>query len=122
MEKTKKKALRRDKIRRRIRSTIRGTNSRPRLSVYKSNKHIYCQLINDLDGHTLASASTLSKDLQDEVEGKTGVEQAQLVGAHLAKVALDAGINKAVFDRSGYRYHGRIKAVAEGAREGGLEF
>jgi len=122
MEKTKKKALRRDKIRRRIRSTIRGTNSRPRLSVYKSNKHIYCQLINDLDGHTLASASTLSNDLQDDVEGKTGVEQAQIVGAHLAKVALDAGINKAVFDRSGYRYHGRIKAAADGAREGGLEF
>jgi len=122
MDKTTKKRLRRDKIRRRIRSTIRGTEERPRLSVFKSNKHIYAQLINDRDGLTIAAASTLSTDLEGDLKGKTKVEQSKLVGDLLAKKAEEAGVKKAVFDRSGYKYHGKVKAVADGAREGGLEF
>lgn len=121
MDKTIKKRLRRDKIRRRIRSTIRGTEERPRLSVFKSNKHIYAQLINDRAGQTLAAASTLTSDLEGDLKGKTKVEQAKAVGAFLAKKAEEAGVKKVVFDRSGYKYHGKVKAVADGAREGGLE-
>lgn len=122
MEKNRKKRQRRDKIRRRIRSEIRGTSDRPRLSVYKSNKHVYAQLIDDLAGNTLASSSTQIEALEKDVKEKTKVEGAKLVGEHLAKVAKDKGIDKAVFDRSGYKYHGVIKALAEGAREGGLDF
>jgi large subunit ribosomal protein L18 len=116
------KELRRDRIRRRIRSTIRGTADRPRLSVYKSNKHVYAQLVNDLMGQTLAAVSTKSEDIADEINDMTRQEAAEVVGKHLAKIADDKGINKAVFDRSGYKYHGVIKALAEGAREGGLDF
>lgn len=122
MDKTIEKRLRREKIRRRIRATIRGTADRPRLGVYKSNKHVYAQLIDDLMGQTLVSASTKSNELADEVEGKTKQEAAEIVGKHLAKLADEKGINKAVFDRSGYKYHGVIEALAEGAREGGLDF
>ncbi|MCW9709236.1 50S ribosomal protein L18 [Aliifodinibius sp. 1BSP15-2V2] len=122
MDKTIEKRLRRDKIRRRIRATVRGTAERPRLGVYKSNKHVYAQLIDDLMGQTLASASTQSNELSDEVEGKTKQEAAEAVGKHLAQLADEKGINKAVFDRSGYKYHGVIKALADGAREGGLDF
>lgn len=122
MEKTTKKRLRRDKIRRRIRSTIRGTADRPRLGVYKSNKHVYAQLVDDIRGQTLASASTQSNEIADEIEGKTRKESAEVVGKYLAGLAEDKGIDKAVFDRSGYKYHGVIKALAEGAREGGLDF
>ncbi|SMO93668.1 50S ribosomal protein L18 [Fodinibius sediminis] len=122
MNKTTKKRLRRDKIRRRIRSTIRGTAERPRLSVYKSNKHVYARLVDDLTGQTLASASTQSETLADEIGELTKKESAEIVGKHLAQLAEDKGIDKAVFDRSGYKYHGVIKALAEGAREGGLDF
>lgn len=122
MDKTTKKRLRRDKIRRRIRSTIRGTADRPRLSVYKSNKHVYAQLVDDLIGQTLVAASTQSGEIADDIEGKTKTESAEVVGKHLAELAEDKGIEKAVFDRSGYKYHGVIKALAEGAREGGLDF
>ena len=122
MDKTTKKRLRREKIRRRIRATIRGTGDRPRLGVYKSNKHIYAQLIDDLMGATLVSASSQSEELADEVEGKTKTEAAEVVGKHLAKLAEEKGIEKVVFDRSGYKYHGVVKALADGAREGGLDF
>lgn len=122
MDKTTKKRLRRDKIRRRIRATIRGTAERPRLSVNKSNKHVYAQLVNDLTGRTLVATSTKSGDIADEIEGKAKKESAEVVGKHLARIAEDKGIDKAVFDRSGYKYHGVIKALAEGAREGGLDF
>lgn len=122
MEKTTKKTLRRNKIRRRIRSTIRGTAERPRLCVFKSNKHIYAQLIDDLAAVTLAAASTETPDLEKELKDKPGVEKATIVGKHIAKLANDKEINKAVFDRSGYKYHGKIKALADGAREGGLDF
>lgn len=122
MKKNIKKTERRNKIRRRIRSTIRGTAERPRLSVYKSSKHVYLQLINDLENVTLLSVSTKSTDLQKDIEGKPRLESAKIVGESLAKAASDQGINKVVFDRSGYKYHGIVKAAADGAREGGLDF
>lgn len=122
MDKTTKKTLRRNKIRRRIRSTIRGTAERPRLCVFKSNKHIYAQLIDDRAAVTLAAVSTESADLEKDLKDKAGVEKAEIVGKHIAKLAGDKGIDKAVFDRSGYKYHGKIKALADGAREGGLDF
>ena len=107
----------RQKIRYRIRKKIAGTAAKPRLSVYRSNRDIYVQLIDDVNGFTLASASS------KEAATKTSkVEQAKAAGSLLAEKARSAGIVKVVFDRGGYLYHGRVKAVAEGAREGGLEF
>ena len=111
------KEKRRLRIRRGIRQKISGTKERPRLSVYKSNKGIYAQLIDADSGHTLASAS--SKEL-----GKTGVTVpvSKDVGKKLAEKAVASGIDTVIFDRSGYLYHGRVKALADGAREGGLKF
>ena len=109
------KKIRRDRIRRRIRKKIQGTAERPRLSVYRSNSHIYAQLINDLDGHTLVSASTFGGDAAGNP-----TEKSKELGKLLATKAKDAGIETVVFDRNGYRYHGRVKALADGAREGGL--
>ena len=94
-----------------------GTPGRPRLSVYRSNKYIYAQLIDDFAGHTLAAASSL----EDGIEGEDPMEESRRVGEVLAQRADENGITKAVFDRSGYRYHGRVKALAEGARDGGLD-
>lgn len=111
MNKNKKKTASRNKIRTRIRSTVQGTAERPRLSIFKSNKFTYLQLINDAAGTTVAAA-----------KGKAGVDNAKAVGAELAKLAQDKGINQIVFDRSGYKYHGIIKAAADGARDGGLQF
>lgn len=109
----------RTKIKRRVTSKIVGTPDRPRLSVFRSNKGIYVQIIDDRVGKTLLSASTLDK----EVESKgTKSEQSKAVGELIAKKAQDAGINSVVFDRNGYRYHGRVKALADGARQGGLTF
>lgn len=122
MDKNIKKTLRRDRIRRRIRATIKGTAERPRLSVYKSNKNVYAQLVNDRMGHTLVGVSTESEEIADEVKDKSKKEAADIVGKRLAELAVDKGIEKAVFDRSGYKYHGVVKALAEGAREGGLDF
>lgn len=107
---------------RRIRAKVSGTAERPRLNVYRSLKHIYAQVIDDDAGHTLVSASTLDKELASEVAGMSKKEQAALVGKTVARRAIDAGISEVVFDRGGYPYHGRVKAVAEAAREGGLEF
>jgi large subunit ribosomal protein L18 len=118
----KNKELRRDKIRRRIRSTIRGTADRPRLCVYKSNKHVYAQLVDDRMGQTFVAVSTESGEVADDIKDKTRQEAAEVIGKHLASIANDKGIEKAVFDRSGYKYHGIVKALAEGAREGGLDF
>jgi len=118
----KKKTLRRSKIRRRIRSSIRGTAERPRLCVFKSNKHIYAQLVDDFAAETLTEVSSNNPQIEKELKDKPGVEQAQIVGKRIAERALDKGIDKAVFDRSGYKYHGKIKALAESAREGGLDF
>ncbi len=121
MDKNKFKKARRNKIRRRIRSTIRGTSERPRMAVYKSNKHLHVQLVNDLDGVTLFGLSSNSAGLRDQLAGKPGSEQAKMLGQELAKTAKDRGIEKVVFDRSGYKYHGIIKELADAAREGGLD-
>lgn len=121
MDRNKFKKQRRNKIRRRIRSTIRGTEERPRLAIYKSNKHVYLQLIDDLKGVTLLGVSSKSESVRSEVEGKGGIEQATVLGKELAKAALEKGVDKAVYDRSGYKYHGIVKAAAEAAREGGLD-
>lgn len=122
MKKNRVKTERRNKIRRRIRSTITGTAERPRLAVFKSSKHVYLQLINDRENVTITSVSSLSNDLKDEIADKSKMEAATLIGQTLAKIALDQGIKKVVFDRGGYKYHGIIKAAADGAREGGLDF
>lgn len=121
MSKTELKKQRRNKIRRRIRSTIRGTAERPRMAIYKSNKHVYLQLINDLDNLTIMSVSTKSADLQKELKDKAPLEAAGIIGKALAESATDKGIKKVVYDRSGYKYHGIVKAAADGAREGGLD-
>ncbi len=116
------KIKRRLKVKRRIRKKISGTPERPRLSVFRSNKHIYAQIIDDEAGQTLVAASTRSKELVGQLEGKTKIEQAKLVGKLLAEKALKANVSQVVFDRNGYKYHGRVKALADGAREGGLKF
>jgi large subunit ribosomal protein L18 len=107
---------RRLRIKRSIRAKISGTAERPRLTVYRSNHHIYAQLIDDERGLTLAAASTL----QDKIDGKR-TDAGRQVGQRLAERAKEAGVESAVFDRNGYRYHGRVQALAEGAREGGLK-
>lgn len=107
---------------RRIRDRIFGTAERPRLNVYRSLDHVYAQVIDDEIGHTLVSATTLEKELASEMEDKTKKEQAAIIGRVVAERALEAGIRDVVFDRGGYPYHGRVKAVAEAAREGGLNF
>ncbi len=104
----------------RVRRKINGSSERPRIVVFRSLKHTYAQLIDDETGHTLAGASDLSPDLKPEGEGKVGAAFA--VGKSIAARAKELGISRAVFDRGGYLYHGRVKAVAEGARDGGLEF
>ncbi len=107
---------------RRIRLKISGTAARPRLNVYRSLNHIYAQVIDDVAGHTLAAASTLDSALAADLEGKTKRDMAEAVGKAIAQKAKDAGISEVVFDRGGYLYHGRVKALADGAREAGLKF
>lgn len=110
-----------DKRKARVRKQLRQVNTdRPRLSVHRSSKHIYAQIIDDAKGHTVAAASTLEKDLKGKL--KTGADKtaASEVGKLLAERAIKAGVSKVVFDRGAYRYHGRVKALADGAREGGL--
>ena len=113
------KVSRRDRIKRGIRKRLSGSSERPRLSVYRSNKGIYAQVIDDQAGVTLVSVSSLAKDFS---ASGTKVEQSKAVGKLLAEKALAAGISKVVFDRNGYLYHGRVKSLAEGAREAGLDF
>lgn len=117
-----KKILARMKRKRRVRSRIRGTAERPRLNVYRSPKHIYAQAIVDTTGQTLASASTLSPELKGMLRYTGNIEAAKKVGELIAKKCLEKGIQKVVFDRGGYLYHGRVKALAEAARAGGLIF
>lgn len=115
------KLERRSRIRMRIRKKVHGTAERPRLAVFRSNKQIYVQLVDDLTGITLLAASSKEKD----IAGKTGIsktEQAKLVGEALAAKCKEKGIGTVTFDRSGYKYHGRIKSLADAAREGGLKF
>lgn len=106
----------------RMRHKISGTTVRPRLNIFRSLDNIYAQVIDDVAGHTLVSASTIDKELASELSGKNKAEQAKLVGQKVAERAKAAGISQVVFDRGGFIYHGRVKALAEGAREGGLEF
>lgn len=119
-----KKDRRQGRLRRRrhIRKHISGTPERPRLSVFRSLEHIYAQVIDDTQGHTLVAASTLDPEVREQVDGMTKMEQARIVGQLLATRALDKGVTRVVFDRGGYKYHGRLKALADAAREGGLEF
>lgn len=106
----------------RIRKKISGTVDRPRLSVFRSAKHIYAQIIDDQAGHTLAAASTLSPEIRDKLKGLKKVDAAREVGKLLAEKAKAKGIVKVVFDRNGFKYHGRVKSLAEGCREHGLVF
>ena len=114
------KSSARVKIKYRIRKKISGVSAKPRLSVFRSNADIYAQLINDDNGTTLASASSKDKDILAQKVNKT--EKSKLVGSAIARKAAELGVTTVVFDRGGYIYHGRVKAVAEGAREGGLQF
>ena len=116
---TSKKTLARLKVKRRVRGKLSGTSDRPRLSVFRSNKQIYAQIIDDLSGRTLASASSLSKD---ETKSVPKIEQASSVGSMIAEQAKNAGITNVVFDRNGYLFHGRVKQLAQAARDGGLKF
>jgi large subunit ribosomal protein L18 len=117
--KTDKNATRR-KRHARVRAKLSGTSARPRLNVFRSNKHIYAQIIDDMNGVTLASASTMDKDLG--LESTCNIEAAQKIGELVAKRAVEKGISAVVFDRGGYLYHGRIQALADAARENGLQF
>lgn len=117
------KAKRREKRKLHVRSKINGTAERPRLTVFKSLGHIYVQIINDVDGKTIASASTIDKELRNSLkDGMTKTAKSELVGKTIAKRALEANITRVAFDRNGYIYHGRVKALADAARQGGLEF
>jgi large subunit ribosomal protein L18 len=108
---------------RRVRRRVLGTDAKPRLSVFRSARHIYAQLISDESGRTIAAASTLSAELRDQLAGKTGNKDAATrVGELIAKRAGEAGISSVVFDRNGFLYHGRVRSLAEAAREGGLQF
>lgn len=106
----------------RVRGKISGTVERPRLNVYRSLNHIYAQLIDDVNGHTLASASSQSKEVAKNIAGKSKTETSYLVGELLGKVALEKGITNVVFDRAGYLYTGRVQSLADGARNAGLKF
>lgn len=106
----------------RVRKKVSGTPQKPRLNLYKSNTNIYAQIIDDSTGATLVAASTLEKDIKGEFENKKNVKAAAKIGTILAKRAIEKGIEEVVFDRSGYIYHGKVKALADAAREAGLKF
>ena len=105
-----------------VRKKISGTPERPRLNVFRSLRHIYGQIIDDTRGYTLVSASTVDPEVVGEIEGLSKTEQAKVVGRVLAARAIEQNVTQVVFDRAGYKYHGRVKALAEAAREGGLDF
>jgi large subunit ribosomal protein L18 len=119
-----KEARNQQRIRRhqRVRKKVAGTKGRPRLNVFRSLNQIYAQIIDDDKGHTMVSVSSLDGSLGSKMKGKSKTEQASLIGEEVAKRAKKAGVKTVVFDRGGYRYHGRVRALAEAAREGGLEF
>ena len=118
-----KKTLKiREKREKRVRGKLTGTSERPRLSVFRSDKHIYAQVINDAQGTTIAAASTLSKDLAAQLQGKKKVDVAREVGRLIATRLQTLGVDKVVFDRGRFLYHGRVKALADAARESGLKF
>jgi len=121
---TKNKSRNTARVRRhvRVRKNISGTPARPRLNVYRSLNEIYAQVIDDVAGHTLASASTLDHELREQLKDQKRIEQARMVGKAIAERAQAKGITEVSFDRGGYKYSGRVKALADGAREGGLKF
>lgn len=119
---SKKKYQGRIRRHNRVRARVDGTTARPRLNVFRSLSNIYAQVIDDAQGVTLASASTIDKEVAAQIEGKNKTDAARIVGRIVAERAKNVGVTKVVFDRGGYKYHGRIAALAEGAREAGLEF
>jgi large subunit ribosomal protein L18 len=122
MEKTKAKAAGLAKRQRRVRGKMRGTAERPRLRIARSNAHIYAQLIDDLAGHTLATASSIDPEIKSSGKGGANIDAARAVGELVGRRAAEAGITEVVFDRGGRLYHGRVQALAEGARAAGLKF
>lgn len=121
--KVTRRAESRQRRKKRVRRRLQGTSERPRLSVFRSAKHIYAQVIDDTTARTLVAVSSLSKEVKTQLHGKGGnIEGAAVIGGSIAKRALEQGIKKVVFDRSGFLYHGRIKTLAEAARQNGLEF
>ena len=119
---TNVKRLARVRRRDRVRDRVRGTGSRPRLSVYRSDRHIYAQVVDDLSGKTVLAVSTLSPELRETLKKTADVEAAKQVGLAAARRCIEKGIRQVVFDRNGFLYHGRVKALAEAAREAGLQF
>lgn len=122
MNQQQRKRENRIKRHRRVRKTVLGTPERPRLTVFRSLNHIYAQVIDDIAGKTLASASTAQKELSEGLKATGGCKAAEVVGKKLAEKAIASGITAVVFDRGGYKYHGRVKALADAARKGGLNF
>lgn len=122
MKSTVKKTLQRRRRKRHVRKNVAGTSDRPRLTVFRSHKNIYAQIVDDLDGRTLVSSSTMEKPLRAELGDGGNKAAAEAVGKAVAAKAIEAGIKAVVFDRNGYAYHGRVKQLAEAARKGGLEF
>jgi len=122
MDKTKAKAAGLARRQKRVRGKVSGTSERPRLRVSRTNYHIYAQLIDDLSGHTLASASSIDPELRQTLKTGSNADAARAVGAALGRRAIEAGITEVVFDRGGRLYHGRVQALAEGARDAGLKF
>ena len=120
MKETRSEARRRRHHR--VRGSIAGKDRVPRLSVFRSLKHIYAQIVDDVAGRTLVSTSTLDADIRETIAGLSKIEQAKVVGKRLAEKALSTGVTQVVFDRGGYLYHGRVKALADASREGGLQF
>ena len=117
-----KRAKARKRRHNRVRKYVFGTPERPRLNIFRSHKHIYAQVVDDEAGHTLAAASTVDIELRVQMDDKSKTEQAAVVGKAVAERAIEAGVSQIVFDRGGYKYHGRIKALADAAREAGLKF
>ncbi len=122
MAKTKERDLSRKRRHGRVRKKVVGTKEKPRLNVYRSLSHIYAQIIDDTSGHTLVAASTLEPELKEELPRGSNSEAARRVGELVARRAQEKGIDQVVFDRGGYLYHGRVRALADGARDGGLNF
>jgi large subunit ribosomal protein L18 len=120
--KTLQTLARRERRQRRVRAKVQGTADRPRLNVFRSSRHIFAQIIDDAKGHTLVAASTLDTDVRVKAKELKKQDEAKAVGKLIAQRAKDKGLKQVVFDRGGFRYHGRVKALADGAREGGLEF
>jgi large subunit ribosomal protein L18 len=116
------RAVARNKRHYRIRNKVQGTAAKPRLAVFRSNNHIYAQIIDDTVGNTIAASSTLEAEVAGKVENTSNIEAAKAVGESVAKKALDKGISEVVFDRGGYIYHGRVAALADAARQAGLKF